>query len=658
MYKMEEKKELIVMQKIKENKKIKNILNKIINIFFNTRIFVILIGIILVLKATFFHQNTVFINEKVWTYTIRQTILFVVILIFPMLLCVKSKTRFILGLIINVIISIILFADNLYYIYATNLISVGQAGNIVYIKEIIQEIPYLLQAKQIFYFLDIILILILYIFKVIKIKKESKKRILPIIITGIIIILSCTIYKLLPESLNMISKFMCDKTYSVKLGTIFGFHVVDAYNYIGNKDNTKYQDYENMILAYNKLQEEKSKEIIENNEYDGIAKGKNVIVIQLESVQQFVVNKEINGKEITPNLNKFLAENIEFTNMHSSSYTTTADSEHSFMTSLYPTENGEAFSRYNANTYDDIFYNYKYAGYKNIYVHGNNSYFWNREGVLSKLPIDEKIFLKDFKDTSEKITGFLSDELVYMQMIEKIEQYENEEEPYFIDIIAASSHTPFKLEGIKNREKKVTIDVGKYKDTAFGNYLESINYMDYAFGIFIEKLKEIGVYDDTVILIYGDHYGVKMYDEEFIEFLGEDKDNYNNIKMQYEFSNVVCGIHIPGTKCGKIDYPVNKIDIKQTLIQISGIEEKFSLGINMFDYRPYTSINNGRIVTQEYLYNGTWNNLESGEEVNLDELPKEEKEKLKKYVSQMKEELEISDSIIYNDLLKNINTNK
>lgn len=648
---MEERKELISMPKKKHDKKIINIIRKIIDILTNTRFLVLLIGIILVCKATFFHQSTVFVNEKVWAYTIRQTVLFVIILVFPMLLCTKPKTRFILGMIINTIISIILFADNLYYLYATNLISVGQAGNIVYINEILQEIPYLLDIKQIFYFIDIILILILYFLKIIKIKKEKKKGILPIIITGIIIILSCTIYKLLPESLNSIAEFMCDKTYSVKLGTIFGYHVVDAFNYIGNKDNTKYKDYENMIFAYNQLQEEKNKEIIENNEYDGIAKGKNVIVIQLESVQQFVVGKTINGKEITPNLNKFLNENIQFTNMHASSYTTTADSEHSFITSTYPTENGEAFSRYYANTYDDIFYNYKKAGYKNIYVHGNNSYFWNREGVLSNIEIDEKIFIDDFKDTSEKINGFLSDELVYTQMVEKIEQYEQEEETYFIDIISASSHTPFKLEGIENKEEKVSIDVGKYKDTAFGNYLEAINYMDYAFGIFIDKLKEIGVYDNTVILIYGDHYGVKMYDEDFIDFLGEDEENFNTIRLQYEFSNVICGIHIPGANCEKIEYPVSKIDIKQTLLQISGIEEEFSLGINMLDYRPYISINNGRIITEEYLYNGAWYNIETGKEVDLESLSEEERNVLEKYVYQMKEELDISNSIVFNNLL-------
>ena len=78
----------------------------------------------------------------------------------------------------------------------------------------------------------------------------------------------------------------------------------------------------------------------EKYQLEGILKDKNVIILQLESVQEFVINKEINDKQITPNLNKFLAENIEIKNMNMQSYSTTADSEHSTITSIYPMENG------------------------------------------------------------------------------------------------------------------------------------------------------------------------------------------------------------------------------------------------------------------------------------------------------------------------------
>ena len=56
----------------------------------------------------------------------------------------------------------------------------------------------------------------------------------------------------------------------------------------------------------------------------------------------------INGKEITPNLNKFLEENIEFSNMFMQSYSSTADSEFSTISSLYPMENGMSYSKYNS----------------------------------------------------------------------------------------------------------------------------------------------------------------------------------------------------------------------------------------------------------------------------------------------------------------------
>ena len=74
--------------------------------------------------------------------------------------------------------------------------------------------------------------------------------------------------------------------------------------------------------AYIKLKEEYSEY---GEKYRGIAKGKNVIIVQLEALQEFLYGLEINGEEVTPNLNKFLDENIHLKNMHAKSYTTTAD---------------------------------------------------------------------------------------------------------------------------------------------------------------------------------------------------------------------------------------------------------------------------------------------------------------------------------------------
>ena len=610
----------------------------------------VLIGIILMLKTIFFYGNTVFKNDTIWLWSLRQTMLFIVIIVFPLLLFKKSVRRFEVGIVINFLVSLLLFMDELYYTYASNILSIMQTGNMQYKDEILVAIPTLLNKNQILYFIDFILIAILLIGRFVKIKQNDNFKIAPVLLTFVCILFFCTSYHLIPESLELVTGFIYSKYKSVRYGTIYGYHYIDVKNAITNNKNIAYTDYDIMMEDYQDLKSEKQMQA-PNENYIGIAQYKNVCVVHLESVQEFVIGKEINGKEITPNLNRFFDENIHITNMHSSSYTTTADSEHSFITSIYPGENGEAFSKYYTNTYDDIFGNFKKAGYTNVYAHGNYDTFWNRKNVFSKYKIDNVYFLNDFEDTSELIRTYLSDELLYRQIFEMLPEAN---EPFFVDIVAASSHKPFDLEGIQNKENKISIDVGKYARTDFGNYLESINYADYAFGIFLEELKIRNLYEDSVIFIYGDHYGITMYDENLIEFLGEDVKNYNQAKMQFEFSNVACGMRIPGVENLRIDYPVSRVDIKPTLAQICGLEDNFSLGTSIFEKKPYICINNGKIITEEYYYDSeNWFVLDTGELLEFENIDEDLRIILDKDVEYANKELEVSKSVLAGNLLMN-----
>ena len=522
-----------------------------------------------------------------------------------------------------------------------------------YKNEIISAIPTLLSKKQILYFIDFIVISILLWARMIHIKQQKNFKFVPVIVTLASIIFFCTSYHLIPESLELVTGYIYSKYKSVRYGTIYGYHFVDIKNAMTNNKSATYNTYEEMMEAYKDLKnkkEEYAQSKGKNDNLNGIAKDKNVFVIQLESIQEFVINRQINGKEITPNLNKFLKENINVTNMHASSYTTTADSEHSFINSIYPSENGEAFSKYYSNTYDDIFKKYKSVGYTNVYAHGNYDTFWNRKMVFSKYALDKVYFIDSFKDTSELIRTYLSDELLYRQIFDMIPETDG---PIFVDLVAASSHKPFELSGIQNKENKVSIDVGKYAGTQLGYYLEAANYADYAFGIFLQELQERGLYDDSVIFVYGDHYGMTMYDEDLIEFLGEDKQNYNSARMQFEFSNVACGMRIPEIKNMKIDYPVSKVDIKPTLMQVCGIEDNFSLGTSIFEQKPYVCINNGKIITDKYYYDTeNWYNLENGEIIDLQNLDEQTRNELNEDVEYMNKELGISMSVLTENLLK------
>ncbi len=642
--------EELYLQEVEKENSFKQVMEYLLS----TRWYILFVGFMLLLKTVFFYRNTVFHNDTIWFWSIRQTCLFIVIIVFPLLLFKKSVRRFEWGMMINLVVSLLLFADELYYSYASNILSVMQVGNMQYKDEILAAIPTLLEGRHILYFVDIGILAVLLLGKWIHIKVIEQFKWAPVAGCLVCILVFCTSYHLIPESLELVTGFIYSKYNSVRYGTIYGYHFVDIKNAVTNNKSAPYHTYDEMIEVYADLKNEQDlyaqKKTEESQKYTGIAEGKNVFIIQLESIQQFVIGKTINDKEITPNLNRFLAENINITNMHASSYTTTADSEHSFITSIYPSENGEAFSKYYSNIYDDVFKNYKKAGYTNVYAHGNYDTFWNRKNVFSKYDVDYVYFLNDFADTSELIRTYLSDELLYKQIFDMLPETE---EPLLVDIVAASSHKPFDLEGIQNKESKVSIDVGTYRGTALGDYLESVNYADYAFGIFLDEMKKRGLYEDSVILAYGDHYGMTMYDEDLIQFLGEDEEHYNAIRMQYEFSNVACGMRIPGIENVTIDDPVSRVDIKPTLMQICGLEDTFSLGTSIFQTKPYVCINNGKIITEEYYYDAeNWYHLTNGEKVNMDLLEQETRNNLEQNVLLMQKELGVSMSVLTENLLK------
>lgn len=191
---------------------------------------------------------------------------------------------------------------------------------------------------------------------------------------------------------------------------------------------------------------------------------------------------------------------------------------------------------------------------------------------------------------------------------------------------------------------------GKYKGTYFGNYLESANYADYAFGVLVNNLKKEGLYDDTVILVYGDHNGLTMYDEEMIDFLKTTNPNLNDIQIKLNYTRVACGVKVPGLKNIKIEKPVSKLDVKPTLAYLSGLEDGFSLGTNMFESKEFVALNNERIISSNYYYDGNWYEIRTGEMVELEEDIHIE-ELLNRYYEEMKTELDISNSVSIHNLL-------
>ena len=536
-------KERIITETREEPKDVKMEWKSKISKYFNSILFIILLGVLLFAKTMFFYQNTIAVAEPIGIETILGTLFFLIIVVSAICM-LPNRARIVTGFMVSFFISLLLFLDNIYYTFSNNFLSVAQITNLQYGDEIASTLPMLLEWKQIWYFADIIILLILIATKVLKIEKKPKKTLKQKgmkIGAGVIGVICCSI--LMIQYVEKGNQLSYNKDMQIREATIYGYHIYDIQNAINIKASTAYKTKEQMEEAYQTLRQQYDSKYYQiPDDLEGVLVGKNVIVLQLESVQEFVLHQEINGEEITPNLNRFLEDNVEFSNMFMQSYSTTADSEHSTITSLYPMENGMAFSKYYTNQYDDLFKMFHENGYYTSYMHGNYPYFWNRGNVYGRMEVDELDLKEQFENLSENINGDLSDELLYRQAVQKLK---TQEQPFISYIVSASSHTPYILEGLQDRSK-VTIDVGEYKDTYFGNYLEAVNYADYAFGVFLEELKKEDLYDDTAILVFGDHNGLSMYQEEMMDFLKQKNPNLDDIDLKLNYIRVACGFKIPG----------------------------------------------------------------------------------------------------------------
>ena len=639
--------ELIVIET--KRTKIMNKINHILKAIINSFAFPIIMGICLFLKSIFFYYNTIMIRETLPIETILGTFVFIFVIV-----CIQNvlpnSARVYTTIITNFLISVLLFADNLYYLYSSNVLSVLQISNLQYGEEILTTIPKLIQFKHIIYFIDTIIVLILIFTKYWKIEKKSNLKMRYKIAKGLVgvvgVIVFCVVGNKYTSKAN---EDPYNRDLQIKKASIYGYHIADVANSMKIKNQAKYSNKEDMIKDYEILRNEYNEKYSQPNyNLEGSIKGKNIIVLQLESLQGFLVDATINGKEITPNLNKFLRENIRFSNMFMQSYSSTADSEFSSITSLYPMENGMSYSKYALNTYDDIFHIMNNNGYTTAYMHGNGGYFWNRQTVYKNMDVEHLEFEDNFEDISEHIMGYLSDELFYKQAVQKLKNYEN---PFFTYLVSASSHTSFTLDGLQDRNK-INIDVGKYKDTFFGEYLESANYADYAFGLFIDALKEAGLYDDTVIILYGDHNGLEMYNEEMIDFLKQINPEINTVDLQLNYIRVLAGMKLPGITNLTIEKPISKLDVKPTICYLVGVDDNFSLGTNIFAKKDFICLNNEKIVTSRYYYNQYWYVIDTGEELDLNNISEDERELLDSYMNDMRYELDISKSLTINNLLK------
>ena len=416
-----------------------------------------------------------------------------------------------------------------------------------------------------------------------------------------------------------------------------------------------------------------------DNEYTDILKGKNIIVIHAESFQNFVMNTEINGVELAPNMKKLASEGMYFSNFYSQeSVGTSSDSEFTYSTSLLPASSGTVFVSYWDRYYPSIQKYLSNDGYYVFSMHANKGNMWNREVMHKQLGYDRFYnYTKDY-DIDETIGLGLSDKSFFRQSVQKIKKINKKYDKYYGLLIMLTNHTPFEgLEDTTDLDLTYTYKttdpetgeetevVNNYlKDTTLGKYFTTVHYADQAIGELVDNLDKEGLLDDTVLVIYGDHDAkIKRseydyyynYNPETDSKYSSDDPRYDEFtKYEYELNRKVP--FIIWTKDKDLQKKINKevstvtgmYDVLPTLGNMLGIDTPYALGHDVFSTDDHFVVfPNGNWITDKMYYDS-----QNDEAIMLDEDAVIGKDYIEKYSQRAEKEVSVSNDIIVHDLIK------
>nr|WP_181907473.1 LTA synthase family protein [Cohnella lupini] len=304
-----------------------------------------------------------------------------------------------------------------------------------------------------------------------------------------------------------------------------------------------------------------------NPQYFGANKGKNVIILQMESFQNFLIGLKVGGKEVTPNMNKLAKENFHYDNFYTMvGQGTTSDAEYVVNTSLYVPKHQPATQDNVKKALPSLPKLMAANGYTTATFHTNEVQFWNRKELYSAIGW-EKYYDKSFYGDDDHVAFGASDEVLYAKTLDELKKISKRGKPFYSQIISMSSHHPYNIP-----ESKIRMDLPEeLKDTLVGRYIQAQNYADYALGAFIDGLKQSGLWDNSIVLFYGDHQGLPVYSLDS----DEQEQMKNLLGHEYGYTDmfkIPLIMHAPG-----VTYPAlikktgGQIDILPTVANLTGI---------------------------------------------------------------------------------------
>jgi lipoteichoic acid synthase len=295
----------------------------------------------------------------------------------------------------------------------------------------------------------------------------------------------------------------------------------------------------------------------------GAAAGSNLIMIQVESLQGFVIGLEVGGQEVTPFLNRWVEDALWFSNVtDQTSQGRSSDSELATQVSLLPTSGGAAAFRYAGNDFIGLAEILAGRGYTTLSAVPYDGSFWNRRSTHRAYGYAESLFVEDFAP-GERVGWGLSDRDFLDQAGRRLA---GREQPFAAYLLTLSLHHPF--EGFpKDLE---VLDVGRWTGTPFGNFLHTMHFFDASLASFMEELEGSGLAGSTVVAVWGDHDAGFPWRPEIASAMGASHDP----EGWYLSQEVPLFIRVPGVQelRGERKTVAGHVDVAPTLLALLGVD--------------------------------------------------------------------------------------
>ncbi|WP_154836486.1 polyglycerol-phosphate lipoteichoic acid synthase LtaS [Staphylococcus sp. Marseille-Q1834] len=564
-------------------------------------------------------------------------------LILSVFLFFKGKKAYWFIFIGGFLLTFLLYANVVYFRFFSDFLTFSTLNQASNVESMGGAVGASFKWYDFVYFLDTIVYLFILIFKGSWLdKRVFSKKFVPVVMAASVALFFLNLAFAETDRPELLTRTF-DHKYLVKYLGPYNFTVYDGVKTIQNNQQKALASEDDLTKVLNYT---KQKNTEPNPEYFGVAKKKNIIKIHLESFQTFLINKKVNGKEVTPFLNKLSSGNDDFRYypnfFHQTGQGKTSDAEFTMDNSLYGLPQGSAYSLKGDNTYQSLpaILDQK-EGYTSNVMHGDYKTFWNRDQIYKHFGIDKFYDATYYDMSDENIVNLgLKDKPFFKA---SADYQAKMKQPFYSHLITLTNHYPFTLES-----QDADIDKPNTGDSTVDGYIQTAHYLDQALEEYITDLKKKGLYDDSVIMIYGDHYGISENHNNAMEkLLGE---KITPAKFT-DLNRTGFWLKIPGKSGGVDETYAGQMDVMPTILHLVGIDSKNYLmfGTDMLskDHNDVIPFRNGDFITKDYKYvNGK---AFSNKDNELLTTPPKDLEKNKK---QVEKDLEMSDDVLNGDLFR------